>query len=208
MSVPCTKKITYSYTDTFTGYVCKEIYISFKRRELKIISEPKNKSLITIPSNDQYKLDSFYTIGKLINQINSLSLDDYQELISCSLRSIFDIGITELRHSSKTKNLIKNNNNSDDSLIANVSTIFEYVLNNNTVLSNISRASGLEYKNLKNTLSLTKIKETLKLSHSGAHKSTTWLTNNDIIELGHLAGFYVVFIQELIHNNNIPEIKE
>ena len=55
---------------------------------------------------------------------------------------------------------------------------------------------------------MTKIKETLKLSHSGAHKSTTWLTNNDIIELGHLAGFYVVFIQELIHNNNIPEIKE
>lgn len=208
VSVPCTKKIIYSYKDTFTGNVCKEIYISFKRRELKIISEPKNKSLITIPSNDQYKLDSFYTIGKLINQINSLSLDDYQELISCSLRSIFDIGITELRHSSKTKNLIKNNNNSDDSLIANVSTVFEYVLNNNAVLSNISRASGLEYKNLKNTLSLTKIKETLKLSHSGAHKSTTWLTNNDIIELGHLAGFYVVFIQELIYNNNMPEIKE
>lgn len=204
---PCIKKIVYAYKDSITGYVYKEIDISFIRQEHKIISEQKDKPLITIPANKQYKLDSFYTIGKLINQINSLPLDDYKELISCSLRSIFDIGITELRNNSKTQNLIKNNT-SDDKLINNVSNIFRYVLTNDKVLSNISISSGLEYKNLKNTISSNKITETLKLSHSGAHKSTIWLTNNDIIELGRLAGLYVVFVQELIYNNNMPEIKE
>ena len=195
----CRKKIQFVYNDPNTSKVASTVYINFilPLRELK--TKSLQKSTIVLPTNKTYTLQHFPVVSKLIEQINSLSRVDYQEIIACSLRAIFDIGLEEIKQSKKLSF-------SGNNFINNVYTVFDTVINkeNTNYFSKIATQTGMSFKTIKNTVDFSSLKEILNKAHVGAHRSTSYLTDDDIIKLGILAGIYIVFVQELLYN---PDIK-
>ena len=195
----CRKKIQFVYNDPNTSKATSTLYIDFvlPLRELK--TKSSQKSTIVLPTNKTYTLQHFPVVSKLIEQINSLSRVDYQEIIACSLRAIFDIGLEEIKQSKKLSF-------SGNNFINNVYTVFDTVINkeNTNYFSKIATQTGMSFKTIKNTVDFSSLKEILNKAHVGAHRSTSYLTDDDIIKLGILAGIYIVFVQELLYN---PDIK-
>jgi hypothetical protein len=196
----CRKKIQFAYNDPNTSNVTSTIlYIDFVLSLKELKTKSLQKSTIVLPTNKTYTLQHFPIVSKLIEQINSLSRDDYQEIIACSLRAIFDIGLEEIKQSNKLSF-------SGDNFVNNIYTIFDTVINKETknYFSKIATQTGMSFNTIRNTVDFSSLKEILNKAHVGAHRSTSYLTNDDIIKLGILAGIYIVFVQELLYN---PDIK-
>jgi hypothetical protein len=196
----CRKKIQFAYNDPNTSNVTSTIlYIDFVLSLKELKTKSLQKSTIVLPTNKTYTLQHFPIVSKLIEQINSLSRDDYQEIIACSLRAIFDIGLEEIKQSNKLSF-------SGDNFVNNIYTIFNTVINKETknYFSKIATQTGMSFNTIRNTVDFSSLKEILNKAHVGAHRSTSYLTNDDIIKLGILAGIYIVFVQELLYN---PDIK-
>ncbi len=195
----CRKKIQFVYNDPNTSKAVSTMYIDFVLATKKLRTKSSQTSTILLPTNKTYTLQHFPVVTKLIEQINSLPRVKYQEIIACSLRAIFDIGLEEIKQSNKLAF-------SENNFVNNVYAVFDTVINREPkkYFSTIAEQTGMSFNTIKNTVDFSSLRETLKKAHVGAHRSTSYLTDDDIIKLGILAGIYIVFIQELLYN---PDIK-
>lgn len=188
-------KVGYSYLDNNTGTTYSELVLDCYQPNSGIFGSNDEDNLISIPSIKSYTINYSSHVNNLINQINGLELDKYEEVIACSLRAIFEISIDALIKSRKFNNLLANISGLENE----VSTIIEYISNCNALKSKISTNSRIDFKSLKNILDKETYISIIRKAHLGAHKSTTYISKNDIKELAKKAGMFVVFINEMLN---------
>jgi len=162
------------------------------------VSELK-EYLITLPTNKSYTVNFNPTVGKLVDQINSLELKGYEEVIACSLRAIFEISVDSIIKSPKFDNIFYN----ISKLEKRVVQVITYITSEKHFISEISNKTSIDYSSLVNMLNPGEYEEAIYKAHLGAHKSDTYLSEYDIIRLARMAGIFIIVVNEMINNPSI-----
>ncbi len=199
----CIKLIKYSYNDAITNNISKTLQLFFKRKISAIKTSHKNIPLVHVDARKDYKINYNCYIDKIlsqINKVNELGFDEYKEIIACSLRSLFDISIDELKKESKLKGKIKLN---ESDLADNVKNVINFIASDNKYITEIANSTSISFKDLKNILNSGDYYNAVKNAHLGAHHSTVNLSDMQIKDLGKKTGNFLVIINEIINNKKI-----
>lgn len=196
---PCEKDIVYSYMDSKTALVAKSLHISFFQPASTIKGTNTPGLLISVPSRENYNIEYNVYVAKLIEQINSLNLTEYRELICCSLRAIFDLSIDSINKSTKFGTLFQGMNKFEDRVVK----IVDYIKSNGTYVREISNAAKIDYHSLCNMLDTQKYQSGVSTAHLGAHKSAAYISESDVNQLAKLLGVFVVVVNEMLKNSKI-----
>ena len=196
ITTPCKKTIEYAYNDIVTGRVVAVVNINFVSPYSNITTQKPQNGLIKVPSYQNYKIAYNLNVCNLIEQINSLELADYQEVISCSLRAILELSVNEIRSSSKFPSFFRNANFEEQ-----VVQVVEYIASSKPFLSAIANNTSIEYSTLQNILDSERFRSGVSKAHLGAHKAGTFI--RDLEELGILIGVFVLVVNEMLTNNSI-----
>ena len=223
---PCEKTVFFRYNDVQTELVSKEVKISFEEKISNISGGHREKSLFTIKSSSDYTV-GIETVADIINAIDiaysSKSKEELLPLIACSTRAIFEISAEKVlkthkswftnfnreKLSTSTKREIR------DSLLLDVIHIVLLIKKNQALMTAISEASGIRYKNLTNLMSVQSFKVAVKESHIGAHNSTRYLSKPKIESCADSCGLFAVMsdilinlTKETLNNTKIHKIDE
>jgi hypothetical protein len=95
----------------------KTLQFIFYRPESAIDGKSEERLLISLPSHKSYTISYNNYVDKLIKQINSLNHREYLELISCSLRAIFDLSIDSINKSGKFNTLFRGVHSFEDRVV-------------------------------------------------------------------------------------------
>lgn len=195
----CTKNIKYTYIDPKTGNVASNIKLIFSSNTSNTVNANCIGKLIEISGDSNYNLN-FKTkyIQNLIFQINSLELDKYQEIIACSLRTIFDLCIAECISTGKYNHVIKRICLSDD-----VKSIVGYIKSNKLFITAIDNSNHSGYNLIKNALIPNDYYSAVEKSNLGVHNSAKMISSNDIEQIAKKIGIFVIVANEMINNPNI-----
>lgn len=191
--------VEYCYNDINTNLIKQKLTITFKEKVIKLVGTYSDENqLLFVKMKEGYTIHFDNTISDLINQINSLQLDKYREVIACSLRVLFDLSIKCIRQSNKSfahKNKLVYSDNVKD-----IQTIIEYCKLN---MKEIDDSTKISYYTLKNLLVVNDFIEAYNKSNLGPHSSNTYLTDNDIKHIAQKAAYFLVFVNEIILNNEL-----
>lgn len=196
---PCEKQISVQFIDNITGLVNENFKLYFKNQEAKIEGTNPNQ-LLTFFSSESYRI-SIHVVSSLINQVNIIySLNEpFYETIACTLRTIIELSIDSLKSKfSHIFNHEKVNNYKIDNLSWDVIQVINFIKTHNELLTKIANILGISFKSLKKFLDIDSYIRTIDKAHLGAHKSTTYLTNNDIVSLGKQVGHFAVLCDVMI----------
>ena len=196
---PCEKQISVQFIDNITGLVNENFKLYFKNQETKIEGTNPNQ-LLTFFSSESYRI-SIHVVASLINQVNKIySLKEpFYETIACTLRTILELSIDSLKSKfSHIFNHEKVNNYKIDNLSWDVIQVINFIKTHNELLTKIANILGISFKSLKKSLDIDSYIRTIDKAHLGAHKSTTYLTNNDIVSLGKQVGHFAVLCDVMI----------
>lgn len=195
----CKKNIKYVYNDSNTGYIIKTLEIEFYKPSSSIKGKSIKKQLISLPSKENYILNFDYYVCSLINQVNKLDFKVYKEVIACSIRSMFEISIDYIRKSNKFSTLFGDKK----SLDKRVEAVIEYISSNNKYITAIAKSTGIDYESFKALIKKEDFKNAIDKANLAAHKSTLYLSVQDIEYLADKASIFVIIINEMISNNEI-----
>lgn len=198
IKIECTKLVEYNYLDVNTGIVVENLKLNFYQPQASIKLAEVDSKLITLPSREDYKINYNVNVGLLIEQINSLALDKYKEVIACSLRAIFDLSIDSLCKSSKFISFFTTTKFEDK-----VIQVIEYLNGKKSYLSQISISTKIDFQSLSNMLDVSTFRSGISSAHLGAHKSSSYVTDDSLKGLAKLAGLFVVVVNEMLNNVNI-----
>lgn len=196
---PCEKQISVQFIDNITGLVNENFKLYFKNQETKIEGTNPNQ-LLTFFSSESYRI-SIHVVASLINQVNKIySLKEpFYETIACTLRTILELSIDSLKSKfSHIFNHEKVNNYKIDNLSWDVIQVINFIKTHNELLTKIANILGISFQSLKKSLDIDSYIRTIDKAHLGAHKSTTYLTNNDIVSLGKQVGHFAVLCDVMI----------
>lgn len=196
---PCEKQISVQFIDNITGLVNENFKLYFKNQETKIEGTNPNQ-LLTFFSSKSYRI-SIHVVASLINQVNKIySLKEpFYETIACTLRTILELSIDSLKSKfSHIFNHEKVNNYKIDNLSWDVIQVINFIKTHNELLTKIANILGISFQSLKKSLDIDSYIRTIDKAHLGAHKSTTYLTNNDIVSLGKQVGHFAVLCDVMI----------
>ena len=196
---PCEKYIEYSYLDPRTGSVVKTLHFIFFRPEAEIVGKSKEVLLISLPSEKNYTISYNSYVDKLIGQINSLDQKDYLELISCSLRAIFDLSIDSINKSGKFNTLFNGLPSFEDKVVK----VVDHIKRNKTFIGAISKSAKIDFHSLSNMLDPQRFRSGISTAHLGAHKSGAYISESDIVQLAKLLGIFVIVVNEMLKNSSI-----
>jgi enamine deaminase RidA (YjgF/YER057c/UK114 family) len=199
ITVPCLKRIRYTYSDPFTGIAADEMVIEFYIPGAKILTGDMMEYLITIPARQNYSINYNACVNNLVNQINRLDFNDNKELIACALRAVFEISVDTINKSSKFTNFYQNIKPLEDKVVKTI----KYIADNNSYQGYISTQTNIDFNSLKNMLIPDDFNAAIEKAHLGAHKSILYLSDIDIKDLAKKAGLFVVIINEILFNPNI-----
>lgn len=190
--------IEYSYVDKITGVVAEILVLTFYQQESGIKSKENSIMLITLPSSESYSINYNIFVGKLITEINSLDIVKYKEVIACSMRAIFDISIDTINKSTKYQTLLKTSKFED-----RVIEVIEHISKTKAYKTEISKSTRIDYHSLENMLDPDTFRSGISTAHLGAHKATSYISDNEIMHLAKLIGIFVVIINEMLNNPSI-----
>lgn len=199
---PCFKKIEFSYLDAETGLVAEAMEIEFYQETTPIMTAKMKNILLSLQTKTDYNISFNPVILKLIDQLNKLDIDKFEEVIACSLRSIFEICTDTIIKSVKF-NQLNLSNSQNKGLETRVRIIVQYISMNNKYLTLISTASSIDYSSLKNLLVPSEFEIFIKKAHLGAHKSTTYISQSDIKALADKAALFAMITNEMMNNASI-----
>lgn len=199
INTPGSISVIYTYEDSITGNVIVSLNIEFIVKENPIQGRNKKLGLISLSIKENYILDSNPNIINIINQINSLDYNIYKELIACSLRSLFEISIDDIKKSTKYKEIFVFGGD----LKENVKKLIQHVVNveGRNFLTEVDKNTGLGFNAIKGLLTPANFETAITNAHLGAHKSTTHVTTTEIEDLAKKAGFFIVIINEMLKYN-------
>jgi len=197
---PCTKEFTYLYTDQVTGQVIRKLKIHFNLPSSRLTGQAGKESIINIPCKEGYKISFDLVVSNLLNQINKLPIINYREVLACSIRALFELGIKNIKH--KNPGNIENKASlKETSLDSNVKNLISYISSQNTIITEIDNNSGIGYKTLSNLFrNSDDYFNVIKKAHLGAHNSTTFLSDSDIQDLGKKVAIFLVITNEICNN--------
>jgi hypothetical protein len=220
---PCDKIIFFRYEDPNTGLIAREIELRFEKQLSSITGVPfsESKSLFPIESNSGYQIKQGM-VSSLTYAIDkawlSRSTDDYLPIIACSIRTIFDISVDKvfkarggwLSKLNKTE-LDKDTKDAYKGLVFNVLHVIIFLKKNQGLglMKEVSDATGIEFTTLSNLLDLRGFKTSVEYSHTGAHRSTSYLTKPKIQECASKCGLFAVICDVLINfdSNKVKELQ-
>jgi hypothetical protein len=195
----CIVKVEYSYLDSNTGVVIAENVIEFYQPMASINGNSDIGKLISIPANKSYRVNFNTSLSRLIEQINGLELSDYSEVIACALRSIFEISVDSLIKSGKFTGIYT----SIKGLEERVEKTIQVIIKDKKNIGAIATATSIDFNSLKNSLKPLEFKDAIQKANLGAHKSTTYLSENDIKHLSRMAALFIIVVNEMINNSSI-----
>lgn len=196
---PADVKAEYQYKDSVTGLLIQSIIISFYRPSSHVAGKGSGMQMITLPSQESYNITYNTYVGNLINQINSLNVSNYVELVACSIRSIFEISVDCIAKSAKFSNFYASKLSLEDK----VAQVIDYIKKDNKIKQYISQSTKIEFTTIDNFLDIDKYKSGISSAHLGAHKSGTYISISEVEHLAKLAGFFVVIVNEMLNNAQI-----
>lgn len=194
------KTIKFEYNDPYTGVAKHSITLHFVEAKSNLTCSVKEK-LIKIPAREGYNLQYSKTVFNLIEQINSLKVKDYLDVISCSLRAIFELSIVSLTNSKKYQTL--NINLPKKTIQEKVKTVVEYIATNKNRTTAIANATGNSYHTFQNILTPKEFEDVVAKTNATAHLATTYISELDVRDIAKKAGIFVVLVNEIIFNQNI-----
>ena len=194
------KTIKFEYNDPYTGIAKHSITLHFVEAISNLTCSVKEK-LIQIPAKEDYNLQYSKTVFNLIEQINSLKVKGYLDVISCSLRAIFELSIVSLRNSTKCSTL--NINLDSGTTQEKVKTVVEYIATNKNRTTAIANATGNSYHTFQNILTPKEFEDVVAKTNATAHLATTYISELDVRDIAKKAGIFVVLVNEIIFNQNI-----
>lgn len=206
---PCEKKLNFRYLDPHTGLVSTELCLRFIKRISNIAGSPQ-RSIFTMESGSNYRISQgvvsnlIYAIDKAYQSRNK---DEYLPLIACSIRCIFDISwlkISKIRKNWFGKINTSNLNPSlkkelNSSLMLGVMHVLILLKKNQSIITEISEASGMTFTTINNLLDLMAFGNAVKLSNVGAHSSTSYLSKPKLEECADKCGLFAVICDTLIN---------
>lgn len=211
---PERKEIEFIYNDVNTGILVEKAILNFHIPLAEITGSDK-KHLFPLLANKSYKIQIPH-VANLISQISkvySMDKDAYYELISCSLRSIFEITNDFMRDkhpiifsceiSAEKKKTIYSN-----PTLRDVVQVINFVINNKNMQTLISKNLGIQYSSFTNMLSIESFFSSVKKAHLGAHNATVFLDPTDIRELAMKAGHYAAICNVMLYQINKKVIEE
>lgn len=206
---PAEFSLKFSYHDEATGNVSTSALLRFSRRKSSITTDKEDVDLFWFESNTPYHL-SMPVVSTIIKQISRAYQykGQYNALIACSLRAIFEISIDKLKkkhgyiftHERKKGNI--------DSTKWDLMQVIVFMKKNNNLRNEMSKKINIEYGTITNLLDLIGYCEALEGAHLGAHKSISHLTTSRIENIARYASNFAVFCDCLIVNFGCAEIKK
>ncbi|MGJ3522787.1 hypothetical protein ACR4XJ_07095 [Nitratidesulfovibrio sp. D1] len=198
ITTPCKKRIDYIFNDK-TGVVVEQLSISFYEAQSEVTGGPDiSTKLITLPSKEGYSISFNPHIAKLIGQINNLEHSENMEIISCSLRALFEVSTDCIIKSAKHSNIIIGSD-----LSQKVISVINYIKDHRSHMTEISLSTKIDFNSLKNMLNPQKFQNSIEAAHLGAHKTTTYLTLKTLEDVAKDAALFVVLTNEILTNTNI-----
>lgn len=204
VDVECMKDIKISFTDPQTGLVVENLKLEFFLSKATISGKSK-KELFTLLSNSSYSVSIPY-VTDLIKQASELYKSrnsKYYEIISCSLRAILELSCDYLQKDfpqifqyKKPSDEISYKN---DELLWRVSQVIFFLKQNKKLLTAVSQCLGMSYTSLNNFLDMSSYHSAVKNAHLGAHKSTSFITPDDVKSLAQRVGHFAVFCDALLY---------
>lgn len=192
--------VEFTYIDEKTKLVKQELKINFI--EPCSIIEGENDAqdvLLSIKAKQGYKVNFDNVVVNLINQINSLKLENYREVIACSLRTLFELSIKSLGQFNKKLAII---NKLSYNFENDINNIIQFC-NQKNIRTEIDKTTKISFYALKDLLIADDFVTAYRKSNLGPHSSTTYLTDDEIKFIAKKAALFVVLINELIKNPNI-----
>ena len=163
----------------------------------KMKTSTRTAPLIGIPVCG-YTISFNSHVELLMQQMNMLDIEKYNEVLACSLRAIFDMSVDSLKQSKKY-NKIKWNNN----FVKDVKFVTNYVKTNNKYITEIDKSTNIGYNTLDNYLNTFDLDKYIPFLNLGAHTSAFFITNDDLKRLGIFAGAFLLITNEMLNNQNI-----
>lgn len=213
----CEKNVTYTYKDSITGIISKKMRVTFFEKRIPMRSNKIPQQLFVL--NKQVNITYNPIISTLISELNSLSISNYNSVISCSLRAIMEISIFELLNSNKFTQLLKKPwdslkdggkkigilNGGSIGIEERVKLVVFYYKNNQKNMGKLADICGFsnDFRSFNNSITVDNYTETLKRCHSTAHKSSTHLSEVDIRDIGKKLGIFMVMVNEMIKDNEL-----
>jgi hypothetical protein len=196
---PCAKTIEYCYLDSKTGMSLVRIKLVFIEPKSNINTPKPSDLLIYIPARQGYSINYNQFLDKLIEQIKNLKTDKYLEIISCSLRPIFELSVGSIYKSQKYHGKF----NRALELAEGVCEIITYIKSNKRNIGEIDKTTIIGYHNLNNLLNADEFKKAVKNAHLGSHHTSTLITEPEIKHIAKYASLFIVITNEMINNSNI-----
>lgn len=194
---PTRKTLTFKFRDEVTGPVIAAIKIFYIYPNSSFTGITNGLLLSPITKKDYYITD--LQIRRLISEINSLDINEYQEMISCSLRALFDLCIDLINNSDKGHILAGSR-----TLEEKVKKVVEFVNTNRPVRTEISAGTGIEYSSLSNLVSKSDdYSQAVQKAHLGAHKSTKHISEQEIRFIASKVSFFISIAHEISVNSKI-----
>lgn len=205
VTVPQEIKITYTYNDKITGPESKVLTIVFyEPKKNPMASKTTNKYLIHTHGIGGFKVSFDNVSGNLVDQMNRLNIDEYAEVVSCSLRTLFELGVDAIRNKiteSCSLNTLKAKI-ATGALDKNVESIVEFgkLAKNRTIIKKYldQTCTNVNFHTLDNIADPIRISKHTAESNLGAHKGTTHLTKQQIIDIANDASAFIIFVEGII----------
>lgn len=199
--IPCEISIDYTYIDEKTNKTQENMLVEFYIPTSTMNTKKREKKIIELDFlRRDYMINYNKYVEKIHNEINSLTnnFDNYKELIACSLRSIFEISADEIENCTKFQNKFY-----DKDLKKEISNIITYVIGNQNYMSEISKSTKINYKDLIKKIRIEDFENAIDDAHMGAHQSTMYVKDIQIMNLAEKAGYFMIIANEMINNENI-----
>lgn len=208
MTVSQEVTVTYTYNDSKTGQECKTLTLVFVNpQKVPMGSNIASTGIIHTHGIGGFKVSFDAVAGKLVEQINSLDIHDYSEMIACSLRTLFELGVDTIKNKNSTStnfNTLKSSISSrNKSLEDKVKEIVEFIAikhNREFITKHFlsQNHTNVSFDTLKNIANSVRISTNAGESNLGAHKGTTNLSRQQIEDIANSASAFLIFVEGII----------
>lgn len=208
VNMPQEVTITYTYNDSKTGSESKLLALVFvEPQKLPMGSAIANTGIIHTHGIGGFKVSFDPVAGKLVEQINSLVIDDYSEMIACSLRTLFELGIDVIKNKCSSsinftalKTSISPRNKSLEDKVKEVVDFIAPKHNREFIAKHLLSLNytNVSFDTLKNIANSSRISTNAGESNLGAHKGTTNLSQQQIVDISNSASAFLIFVEGIV----------
>lgn len=204
----CSMEAIFLFLDPLTGIEMKKrLQLSFSEQSSGVSGRATESKLIIYPGPKDYEVDFYNSISLIVNQINRLSingLNDYKEIIACSLRTLFELSIDAIVFStSKSNGLSQLRSTLTQPKIKLKNKVMETITflkgsSNGNFLTVVDSRLHIGFHTLDNKLDRDDYGKAVDKANLTTHKSADLISTEEIKDLGKKIGLFLVVVNELL----------